>query len=150
MAANRRRGEVCAIIDGCERVLCLTLGALAELEDAFAAEDLTALAARFSGGRLTARDLMRILAAGLRGGGVEASEAEVASMRIEGGVAGAAGIAAALLSAAFGAPDVDEPGIAVPAAALPAGSRETPAHRPGSFGIVPQTLGSAAETPPRP
>ena len=150
MAANRRRGEVCAIIDGAERVLCLTLGALAELEDAFAAEDLTALAARFSGGRLTARDLMRILAAGLRGGGAEAGEAEVASMRIEGGVAGAAGTAAALLAAAFGAPDVDEPGTAAAAAALPAGSRETPAHRPRSFDIVPQALGSAAETPPRP
>ena len=101
-AVNRRRGEVCAVIDGRERVLCLTLGALAELEDAFAADDLSALAQRFGGGRLSARDLIKILAAGLRGGGAEASEADVAAMRIEGGAAGAADVAAALLSAAFG------------------------------------------------
>ena len=131
MAANRRRGEVSAIIDGREQVLCLTLGALAELEDAFAAEDLTALAARFSGGRLSSRDLMRILAAGLRGGGAEASEAEVAAMRIEGGAAGAASLAAALLSAAFGQPDADIQG-------------------PGPQGDGPLRLGAAAETSSRP
>ena len=149
MAANRRRGEVCAIIDGRERLLCLTLGALAELEDAFAAEDLTALAARFSDGRLTARDLMRILAAGLRGGGAEASEAEVASMRIEGGAAGAAGIAAALLSAAFGEPG-GMPDAAAQDEALPAGARKTHTHRPGTFAAGSQDLDAVAETSPHP
>lgn len=39
-SVNRRRGEVAARIDGRDYTLCLTLGALAELEDAFAADDL--------------------------------------------------------------------------------------------------------------
>tara|TARA_A100001015_G_C14799786_1_gene636445 strand:+ start:75 stop:407 length:333 start_codon:yes stop_codon:yes gene_type:complete len=71
MAVNRHRGEVPAIIDGRERTLCLTLGALAELEDAFAADSLAGLVERFGTGRLSARDLTRILAAGLRGGGTD-------------------------------------------------------------------------------
>jgi len=84
MAVNRRRGEVSAIIDGEERRLCLTLGALAELEDAFAADNLGALAERFQSGRLSARDLIRIIGAGLRGGGAEVNDAEVETMRIDG------------------------------------------------------------------
>ncbi|WP_102957768.1 gene transfer agent family protein [Mangrovicella endophytica] len=102
MAANRRRGEVEAVIDGRSMTLCLTLGALAELEDAFAAEDVGALAARFGSGRLSARDLTRIIAAGLRGGGTSVRDDDVAAMRIDGGLAGAAAIAAELLAAAFG------------------------------------------------
>lgn len=102
MAVNRRRGEVGAIIDGRERVLCLTLGALAELEDAFSVQDVPALLQRFGAGRLGARDLMRILGAGLRGAGEAVSDAEVCTMRIDGGAAGAAAIAADLLAAAFG------------------------------------------------
>lgn len=108
MAVNRRRGEVGAVIDGRERVLCLTLGALAELEDAFAAEDVAALMARFASGRLAARDLIRIIGAGLRGAGDGVRDDEVAAMRIEGGMAGAARIVADLLGAAFG--ESGEPG----------------------------------------
>ena len=40
------------------RTLVLTLGALAELEAAFGADDLVALAERFGTGRLKARDLI--------------------------------------------------------------------------------------------
>ena len=40
--ANRRRGEIEAEIGGAKRCLVLTLGALAELEDAFKAVDLRA------------------------------------------------------------------------------------------------------------
>ena len=100
--ANRRRGEVSAVIDGRERVLCLTLGALAELEEAFAVDDVAALVARFGSGRLSARDLIRIIAAGLRGAGESVGEPEVAAMRIDGGAAGAARVVADLLGAAFG------------------------------------------------
>lgn len=81
MGANRRRGEIAATIDGREHVLCLTLGALAELEGAFAIDDLTALAERFATGRFRARDLVRVLGAGLRGGGTAASDDEVAAKR---------------------------------------------------------------------
>ena len=103
MAANRRRGEIAATIDGQERILCLTLGALAELESAFALDDLGALAQRFSSGRLSARDLIRVVGAGLRGGGAAVRDDEVAAMKAEGGVAGFAAIAAELLAVTFGA-----------------------------------------------
>lgn len=99
--ANRRRGEVEAMIGGERRVLCLTLGALAELETAFAADDLADLGRRFAKGRLKAQDLIRLLGAGLRGGGNLISDEEVASLEVEGGVAGAARIVTQLLHAAF-------------------------------------------------
>ncbi|BDA83696.1 hypothetical protein Sa4125_12380 [Aureimonas sp. SA4125] len=102
---NRRRGEVAAVIDGQSAVLCLTLGALAELEDAFAADDVASLVARFGAGRLASRDLIRILGAGLRGGGMDVDDAAVAQMRIDGGTAGAARLVAELLAAAFGGED---------------------------------------------
>jgi hypothetical protein len=53
---NKHRGEIEAEIGGARRRLVLTLGALAELEAAFGADDLVALAERFGGGRLKARD----------------------------------------------------------------------------------------------
>ncbi len=100
--ANRRRGEVEAVIGGERRVLCLTLGALAELETAFAVADLHGLAGRFSEGRLKAADMIRIIGAGLRGGGNPCSDDEVAAMTMEGGVAAFARIVAELLDETFG------------------------------------------------
>lgn len=102
MAANRRRGEISATIDGREWRLCLTLGALAELEAAFGVDDLSQLADRFTGGRLAARDIIAIVAAGLRGAGSAVADDEVARMSIEGGLAGFARLTAELLAATFG------------------------------------------------
>lgn len=101
--ANRHRGEIEAVFDGERRVLCLTLGALAELEMAFAVDSLTGLAERFSSGRLKADDLIRIIGAGLRGGGNLLSDEDVAGMAVADGLAGFARIAAELLQATFGA-----------------------------------------------
>ncbi|MEJ1158001.1 gene transfer agent family protein [Prosthecomicrobium sp. N25] len=100
--ANPRRGEVEAVIDGRPRTLCLTLGALAELEAAFGVDDLAALAARFGSGRLSARDIMRILAAGLRGAGEAVGDEDAGRLRVEGGLLGAADLAGRLLVATFG------------------------------------------------
>ena len=100
--ANTQRGEVDAIIGGEPKVLCLTLGALAELEARLQAGDLVGLAERFSGGRVSARDLTAILGAGLRGGGNAISDDDLARLSIEGGLKGAAEIAARLLKATFG------------------------------------------------
>jgi len=100
--ANRHRGEIEACLDGETRVLCLTLGALAELETAFAVDSLTGLAERFSSGRLRADDLIRIIGAGLRGAGNLFSDEEVAGMAVADGIAGFARIAAELLHATFG------------------------------------------------
>ena len=99
--ANRHRGEIEAVIDGEVRTLCLTLGALAELEDCFGAADMVALAERFGSGRMSARDALRILGAGLRAAGHEVSDAELARLRIEGGAAGAIDVVARLLASTF-------------------------------------------------
>ena len=99
--ANRQRGEVEAMIDGERRILCLTLGALAELETAFGVADLSELAAYFASGRLKAADLVRVIGAGLRGGGNLFPDEEVADMNVEGGVTACARIATELLEAAF-------------------------------------------------
>lgn len=64
---NGARGEVGAALAGAERRLCLTLGALAEIETALGVDGLGALAERMRA--LSARDLTAVLAALLRGGG---------------------------------------------------------------------------------
>lgn len=89
------------MIGGERRILCLTLGALAELETAFSVDDLQGLAARFSSGRLKAADMIRVIGAGLRGGGNVFSDEDVAGLDFEGGVAGCAAIVGGLLSATF-------------------------------------------------
>jgi Phage tail tube protein, GTA-gp10 len=98
---NKHRGEIGAEIGGRPRTLVLTLGALAELEAAFGADDLVALAERFGTGRLKAFDLVRIIGAGLRGAGEPVGDDEVAAMTVPGGAAGYVRIAAALVAATF-------------------------------------------------
>jgi hypothetical protein len=99
--ANRYRGEIDADLGGKKRVLVLTLGALAELESAFGAADLVALAERFGSGRLSASDIVRIIGAGLRGAGEAVSDDDVAAMRADGGAAAFVRIAAELIAATF-------------------------------------------------
>lgn len=100
--ANRHRGEIDAEIGGSQRTLVLTLGALAELESAFGAGDLAALTERFAQGRMSARDLLRIIGAGLRGAGESVTDDELATMSVPGGAQGYVWIAAALIEATFG------------------------------------------------
>jgi hypothetical protein len=99
---NIHRGEIEAELGGERRTLVLTLSALAELEAAFGAADLMQLAERFGSGRLSARDLVRIIAAGLRGAGAAVSDDDVAAMTVAGGAAGYVTIAADLIAATFG------------------------------------------------
>jgi hypothetical protein len=101
--ANRQRGEIEATLDGRKWTLCLTLGALAELEAALGAGDLLSLATRFEAGKLSAADAVRVLGAGLRGAGNDVDDAAVARMRAEGGAPGYVAIVAELLGATFGA-----------------------------------------------
>lgn len=101
--ANKHRGEIDARLDGKSYRLCLTLGALAELEAAFGDEDMLALATRFESGRLSARDAVRVIGAGLRGGGHDIGDDAVSRMQAEGGAAGFVAIVAGLLTATFGA-----------------------------------------------
>ena len=106
--ANPRRGEIEAIFDGQAYTLCLTLGALAELEHAFGASDLLALAERFEKGRIAASDALKIIASGLKGGGHTLTQDEVAELRTEGGAVGYIRIVAELLNATFGAEQSDQ------------------------------------------
>jgi hypothetical protein len=99
---NRRRGEVALQLGGTRYTLCLTLGALAELEDAFGVQDLTALTERFGTGRLSSRDLLMLLGVALRGGGQSFSDAEVASLPLHDGIEPVAAALADLLVMTFG------------------------------------------------
>lgn len=112
--ANKRRGEIEAEIGGRTYTLCLTLGALAELESGLGASDLVALAERFEGRRLSARDILRIIGCGLRGAGHGLSDDEVANMKVLGGLAAYVKIAADLLAATFGENPSDESDAANP------------------------------------
>lgn len=105
---NLHRGEIEAELGGTQRRMVLTLGALAELEAAFGADDLIALAERFGTGRLKARDLVRILGAGLRGSGEAISDEEVARLDVPGGASGYVRIAANLIAATFGGQEEDD------------------------------------------
>lgn len=115
MSANRRRGEIDAEFDDKRYRLCLTLGALAELEASYAADDLAALVTRFSSGKLSAfssgklsaSDLIRIIGSGLRGAGNAIADDEVATMQCPRGVAGFAEVAAELLAVTFGTGKAD-------------------------------------------
>ena len=62
---NQARGEAAVMLGGVRRRVCLTLGALAEIETGLGVEGLAAAAERMK--TLSARDLMVVLAAVLRG-----------------------------------------------------------------------------------
>ena len=103
---NRRRGEVGLQLGETRYTLCLTLGALAELEEAFGVQDLMALAERFGTGRLSSRDLLTLLGVALRGGGQAMSDAEVASLPLHDGIEPVAAALADLLVMTFGGGEI--------------------------------------------
>jgi len=98
---NPQRGEIEAVLDGRTRTLCLTLGALAELETTLAAPDLVTLAERFESGHLSARDAIAVIGAGLRGAGGAETDADVAALRFDNAATQSTQLVAALLEAAF-------------------------------------------------
>ena len=105
--ANRYRGEVSAVLDGRRWTLCLTLGALAELEAAFQVGDMSALVDRFASGTLSASDAVIIIGAGLRGAGNAVDDDQVARMTADGGAAGFATIVTDLLTVTFGSAEAE-------------------------------------------
>ncbi|WP_347267245.1 gene transfer agent family protein [Paracoccus sp. (in: a-proteobacteria)] len=99
--ANPLAGEIEVWLDGQPRLAKLTLGALAELEQALGAESMISLVERFEGGRFSSRDVMAVLVAGLRGGGWQGGPQDLQAADFRGGPVGAAQAAAALLARAF-------------------------------------------------
>lgn len=85
---NRARGEVLISVDDRAVCLCLTLGALAELEAAFDVISFAELAERLT--HLTASDLIIVIAALAKGGGEPMTTAQLASARIDPKAAAAA------------------------------------------------------------
>ena len=102
---NPWAGEVALMIDGRAHVAKLTLGALAELEATLESGGLIDLVERFETGRFSARDVLALIVAGLRGGGWQGNAADLGRAEIAGGLVGAARIAAELLARAFGPAD---------------------------------------------
>lgn len=102
--ANPWSGEVALTVDGERRVLKLTLGALAELEDSLGAGSLVGLVERFERAEFSTRDVLALIVAGLRGGGWRGSSADLVSAEIDGGPVAAAKVAGQLLARAFALP----------------------------------------------
>lgn len=98
---NPWTGEVALVIDGRSHVLKLTLGALASLEAALDAGCLVDLVERFEQGRFSSRDVLAVLAAGLKGGDCDLDVTGLSRADIEGGPMVAARAAAELLARAF-------------------------------------------------
>lgn len=103
--ANPWAGEVELKLDGESHVLKLTLGALAELEDALGTDSLVDIVRRFEETRFSSRDVVALIVAGLRGGGWRGSAKDLLSVEIEGGPVAAAKAAGQLLVRAFALPE---------------------------------------------
>lgn len=102
--ANPYRGEVELTLNGEQRVMRLSLGALAALEEELNCGSLVALVERFENGDFKTIDLISLIAAGL---GV--SKAEILDGEIEGGPLAAAKAAGELLKVTFSLPGSDAP-----------------------------------------
>lgn len=92
-------------IDGQSRVARLTLGALAELEDALAEKSLIALVERFESNAFSSQDVLSLLAAGLSAAGNDVTVDALKHAHIAGGPMAAAKAAAELLARAFVVPE---------------------------------------------
>ena len=82
---NAARGETGLLVDSEVRRLCLTLGALAEIEAALGCRTIAELEARMR--CLSAADLMLVLAALLRGGGEADAAQRLADRDVSAGAA---------------------------------------------------------------
>lgn len=100
--SNPQRGEIEILLGSRTRTLCLTLGALAELESRLDDEDIISFTDRLVEGNIKARDLIYLLGAALRGGGEAVTDEEVAGLMLEGGFSEAVELAARLIAIAFG------------------------------------------------
>lgn len=69
MTANKQRGEIEFEVNGEKYKLCLTLGALAEIEESLGIDDITKIQDRFTSPKVS--DLNKIILALLHGGGHE-------------------------------------------------------------------------------
>ncbi|WP_417252942.1 gene transfer agent family protein [Celeribacter sp.] len=102
--ANPFQGEVALTMNGERHVLKLTLGALAELEAGLETDTLVTLVTRFEEGKFSSADVLRIVVAGLRGGGWTGGYDDILTAEIAGGPLEAARVGAELIARAFTVP----------------------------------------------
>lgn len=105
MLVNPKRGEVSVVVDGQERRLRLTLGALAALEERLGSRSLVGMIEGFEQGDIRAGDILLILWAGLNGGGWDVSVDDVRRADFDGGPIVAAKRAGRLLALTFAGDD---------------------------------------------
>lgn len=82
---NGARGEVALAVGGRPRRICLTLGALAEIESALGCRTMAELELRMRA--LSAVDLMLVVAVLLRGGGETEAAAQIGKLDVAPGEA---------------------------------------------------------------
>lgn len=99
---NAKRGETLWTFRGRDYRLCLTLGTLAELEHHFASGGIAELGERLGQGSLSSRDVIALLAAGLRGAGEAMDRAALEALPVSEVLPDALDSIAAMLQAAFG------------------------------------------------
>lgn len=105
---NKRRGEISLTLNEKPRRLVLTLGALAELEHDLNLQNIGQLADRFAQGQVRMTDLVCILGAALRAGGLDVSNREAGSMQCEGGAPALTRALVDLLHLTFGGLEDDK------------------------------------------
>ncbi len=103
--SNPWAGEVEVTVDGAVHMARLTLGALAELEAALGTGTIVDLVERFEQGAFSSRDVLAVVVAGLRGGGLKVTGADLLTADVAGGPVRAARVAATLLTRAFALPE---------------------------------------------
>ena len=96
---NPYRGEIELVVGGKAYVMRLPLSVLVELEAELGVDSLMGLVQRFEGSAFSARDMVMLLRAGLRGGGHEIA------LDVDGGPIVAAQAAAKLLAVTFAVPE---------------------------------------------
>lgn len=92
------------MVDGTAHVGRLTLGALAELETRLGIGTIVELVERFERAAFSSADVLAVIVAGLRGGGLRVTAEDLLSADLCGGPVGAAKVAAELLTRAFALP----------------------------------------------
>lgn len=102
--ANPWAGEVEVTLDGVGHRAKLTLGALAELEVELQAATMVDLVKRFEAGALSARDVLAVIVAGLRGGGWSGRAEDLMTVEIGDSPFAAARLAGELIARAFALP----------------------------------------------
>lgn len=105
MMANPWAGEVEVALNGVVHVGRLTLGALAELEAQMQEATMLDIVRRFEAGALSARDVLAVIVAGLRGGGWGGKASDLTTVDVCGGPVGAAKVAGLLIARAFELPE---------------------------------------------